>query len=99
LEELPFETDGRLPLHIDPKLAWAQKNLSESPIEINRADRNFLIRIPGIGPKSVEAILRARRQAKIRDIFALKEMGILAERAAPYLLFDGRKASHQLSLF
>ena len=99
LEELPFEKDGRLPVQIDPKLAWAQKNLSENPIEINQAERYSLMRIPGIGPKGAEAILNARRKVKIRDIIFLRKIGILAERAAPYLLFDGRRASYQPTLF
>ena len=55
LEELPFEGDGHLPLDTDPKLAWAQTNLSETPIELNRASRSQLLRVPGIGPKSVDA--------------------------------------------
>ena len=99
LEELPFETDGGLPVQTDPKLAWAQKNLSENPVEINQADRQALIRVPGIGVKGAEAILRARRQTKIRDISALKKLGLLAERAAPFLLFDGRQTAYQPSLF
>jgi predicted DNA-binding helix-hairpin-helix protein len=99
LEDLPFELDGRLPVQIDPKLAWAQKNLSEKPIEINQAERYSLMRIPGIGPKGAEAILRARRQVKIRDVTTLKKIGISAERAAPYLLLDGRRASYQPTLF
>ena len=99
LEELPFEMDGTLPTQVDPKLAWAQINLSERPIEINQAERYTLLRIPGIGPKGAEAILRARRTAKIRDMASLKKMGVLAERAAPYLLFDGRRASYQPTLF
>jgi len=99
LEELPFEMDGRLPTQVDPKLAWAQKNLSESPIEVNQADRGTLMRIPGIGPKGAEAILRARRKVQIRDMASLKKMGVMAERAAPYLLFDGRRASYQPTLF
>jgi predicted DNA-binding helix-hairpin-helix protein len=99
LEELPFEPDGRLPVQIDPKLAWAQKNLSESPIEINQAERYALMRIPGIGPKGAEIILKARRQVKIRDITSLRKIGVFAERAAPYLLFDGRRASYQPNLF
>jgi len=99
LEELPFETDGRLPVQTDPKLAWATKNLTESPIEINRADRQTLIRVPGIGVKGAETILRARRQAKIRDLSALKKLGLLAERAAPFLLFDGKRMAYQPNLF
>jgi predicted DNA-binding helix-hairpin-helix protein len=99
LEELPFENDGSLPIQTDPKLAWAQKNLAESPIEVNLAERTALMRIPGIGPKGAEAILKARRQVKLHDVASLKKMGILAERAAPYLLFDGRRASYQPQLF
>ena len=99
LEELQFEPDGRLPVQIDPKLAWAQKNLSESPIEINQAERYTLMRIPGIGPKGAEIIMKARRQVKIRDITSLRKIGVFAERAAPYLLFDGRRASYQPNLF
>jgi predicted DNA-binding helix-hairpin-helix protein len=98
LEDLPFELDGRLPVQIDPKLAWAQKNLSEKPIEINQAERYSLMRIPGIGPKGAEAILQTRRQVKIRDVTTLKKIGISAERAAPYLLLDGRRASYQPTL-
>ena len=99
LEELPFETDDNLPAKIDPKLAWAQKSLSENPIEVNRAEYHTLIRVPGIGVKGAQAILRARRQTKIRDVSDLKKMGLLAERAAPFLLFDGRRAAYQTGLF
>jgi predicted DNA-binding helix-hairpin-helix protein len=99
LEDLPFELDGRLPVQIDPKLAWAQKNLAEKPIEINQAERTSLMRIPGIGPKGADAIVQARRQVKIRDVTTLKKIGIMAERAAPYLLLDGRRASYQPTLF
>jgi predicted DNA-binding helix-hairpin-helix protein len=99
LEELPFESNGSLPIHTDPKLAWAQKNLIESPIEVNRAERQILMRVPGIGAKGADAILRTRRQSKIRDLTSLKKIGIMAERAAPYLLFEGQRASYQQTLF
>ncbi len=99
LEEMPFEQDGMLPVQNDPKLAWAQKNLSQNPIEINRAEYQTLLRVPGIGIKGAQAIVRARRQTKIQDVTSLKKMGLLAERAAPYLLFDGRRATYQPVLF
>jgi predicted DNA-binding helix-hairpin-helix protein len=99
LEELPFTGNGNLPLPSDPKLAWAQVNLVERPLEINRANRHDLLRIPGIGPKGADAILQARRQTKLRDLSMLKKLGILAERAAPFLLLDGRRASYQPALF
>ena len=57
LEEMPFTRDGNLPLSTDPKLAWAQMNLSEKPVEINRAEKRELLRVPGIGLKGAEAIL------------------------------------------
>jgi len=97
LEELPFEKDGRLPLDTDPKLAWAQANLSESPIELNSASRSQLLRIPGIGPKSVEAILSGRRQNKFRSLVDLRKIGVNPTRAAPFILLDGKKPSYQLA--
>jgi predicted DNA-binding helix-hairpin-helix protein len=99
LEELPFTGNGNLPLPSDPKLAWAQVNLAEKPLEINRAGRRELLRIPGIGPKGADAILLARRQSKLRDIATLRKMGIVAERAAPFLLLDGKRAIYQPTLF
>jgi predicted DNA-binding helix-hairpin-helix protein len=95
LEELPFTGAGNLPLPSDPKLAWAQTNLVEKPLEINKAERHDLLRIPGIGPKGADAILLARRQAKLRDVSMLKKLGVLADRAAPFLLLDGRRAAYQ----
>ncbi|MBI5942853.1 MAG: hypothetical protein HY864_00670 [Chloroflexi bacterium] len=99
LEDLPFTTDSNLPLNADPKQAWAQMYLVNSPVEINKAEKQELIRIPGIGLKGANAIMNARRSNKLRDLSALKKIGIIAERAAPYVLFDGKKAAMQLALF
>ncbi len=98
LEDLPFTTDSNLPLHADPKQAWAQMNLLDRPIEINKADKRELIRIPGIGLKGADAILSARRISQLRDLSSLKKLGVIAERAAPYLLFDGHRTSMQMKL-
>ncbi|HEU0291831.1 MAG TPA: radical SAM protein [Anaerolineales bacterium] len=99
LEEMPFTRDGNLPLPTDPKLAWAQMNLSEKPVEINRAEKRELLRVPGIGLKGAEAILNARRMGKLRDLTSLRKMGILVARAAPFLLLDGRRPAAQLAMF
>jgi len=99
LEDMPFSQDGNLPLPTDPKLAWAQQNLSTRPLEVNRADKLELLRVPGIGLKGAEAILRARRTGKLRDLSMLKKLGIIAERAAPYLLLDGQRAPQQMAMF
>ncbi len=99
LEDLPFTSDENLPLHSDPKLAWAQMNLVHAPVEVNRADRRELMRVPGIGQRGAEAILSARRTRKLRDLSILKKLGILTDRAAPYVLLDGRKAALQTRMF
>ncbi|MBK6793101.1 MAG: hypothetical protein IPG80_11320 [Anaerolineales bacterium] len=99
LEDLPFASDENLPLHTDPKLAWAQVNLTHAPIEVNLADKQQLIKIPGVGTKGADAILSARRTQKLRDLSALKKLGVIAERAAPYVLLDGKRMASQLALF
>ena len=60
LEDMPFSPQGRLPLDVDPKMAWADANLRQQPVELNRADRETLLRVPGIGPKGAQVILQAR---------------------------------------
>jgi predicted DNA-binding helix-hairpin-helix protein len=100
VEELPFEDGGNLRLDVDPKRAWADANLLQKPLDVMRADRADLMRIPGIGPKGADAILRARRTARLTDIAQLRALGIRApEQAAPYILLDGRRPPMQLSLF
>jgi predicted DNA-binding helix-hairpin-helix protein len=99
LEEMPFTQNGNLPLPTDPKLAWAQMNLSTKPVEINRAEKRELLRVPGIGLKGAEAIILARRAQKLRDISALRKLGIVIARAAPFLLLDGKQPVSQLVMF
>ena len=98
LEDLPFTSESNLPLQSDPKQAWAQMNLIDKPIEINKAERQELIRIPGIGLRGADAILSARRISQLRDLSSLKKLGIITERAAPYLLFDGHRTATQIKL-
>jgi len=99
LEDMPFTSEGRLPLEVDPKLGWAQSNLRERPVEVNRADRRELLRVPGIGPKGADAILLARRRGKLRELRDLQTLGVLAARAAPFILLDGKMPTQQLRLF
>ena len=99
LEELPFRGAGNLPLDTDPKLAWARSNLQGDPIEINTAPQEMLLRIPGIGPKGVSAILAARRQRRLRSLSALSKLGIRTKNAAAFILLDGRRPAYQAALF
>ena len=57
---------GNLPLDIDPKLAWALKHRASFPVDVNRAPREMLLRVPGLGIKAVDAILRTRRWRTLR---------------------------------
>jgi predicted DNA-binding helix-hairpin-helix protein len=97
-DELPFDEAGLLPRDRTPKQAWAELNLHE-PLELNRASRAQLLRVPGIGPKSADKIVAARRQAKLRDLSQLKALGVATGWAAPYVLLDGRRPAHQLALW
>jgi len=58
--------DGSLDLRIDPKLAWALKHRARFPVDVNRADREMLLRVPGLGVKSVDKILATRRHHRLR---------------------------------
>lgn len=98
IADMPFDAAGRLPLDRTPKQAWAERNLHE-PIEINRATRAQLLKIPGIGPRSAERILETRRETRIRDLAQLKAVGATVGWAAPYVLLDGKRAPQQLGLW
>jgi len=98
-DELLFDAAGHLPLDADPKLAWAQRNLTYAPVEVNRAERRELLRVPGIGPVSVERVLRARRQGRLRELGDLQRLGIATGRAAPFILLEGQRPTHQLRLW
>lgn len=100
MEEMPFDDGGRLPLHVDPKLGWAQRNI-DNPVELNQADRETLLRVPGIGPKGAAAIIRARKQGKLRKIEDLRQIGVVTTRLAPFVLLDGERpeGGRQMRLF
>jgi len=95
LEEMPFNQNGNLPLEIDPKLAWAQVYLLHNPVEINKADKQMLIRIPGIGPKNADKIIRFRKYRIIKDINQLRKLGIPFKRSAAFILLNGRQLAYQ----
>lgn len=100
LEDLPFQGEGNLPLDRDPKLAWADENLLAEPVEINRAERQELLRVPGIGPKNADAIIQARRRSSFTQLSHLHAVGVRnVERTGHYVLLNGKRAAQQLSLF
>jgi putative DNA modification/repair radical SAM protein len=78
-------TDGMLELDIDPKSAWALKNRHLFPLDVNSADREMLLRVPGLGTRSVDRIIAARRHAKLRlaDVARLAKS---VKRLRPFLV-------------
>lgn len=99
LEEIQFSQSGHLDLDRDPKLAWAEVNLREAPIEVNTADYEQLLKIPGIGPVSARKIILRRRYGKIRSSNDLRRLGIPPGRASRFVLLDGQKPAYQPALF
>ncbi len=97
LEELPFDQDGKLPLDTDPKTAWADVHLRQQPVELNRADWESILRVPGIGKVGVTRIMQARRVRALTSLHQLKALGINAKRAAPFVLLNGKRPEYQLS--
>jgi len=97
-EDLPFNANGHLPLHTDPKVGWAALNLRETPVELNKADRRALLKVPGIGPKGADALIEARKTHAIREIKQLTQLGISAARAVEFIVLDGKRPARQLAL-
>jgi putative DNA modification/repair radical SAM protein len=78
---------GMLPLDIDPKLAWALNHRAAFPVDVNRAPREALLRVPGLGVKAVDGIIAARRWRRLR----LEDIGRLSRSIAklrPFLIAE-----------
>ena len=100
VEDLSFADDGNLRTDIDPKRAWAERYLRTAPIDVMKATRRQLLRVPGIGPVGADAILRARRLGGLTELAHLRKLNIHApEQAAPYIVLNGRRPITQMSLF
>jgi len=97
--DLVFGQDGNLPRTADPKLMYARAHPELFPVEVNRASREELLRVPGLGPVSVGRILQWRRQGTLRELGDLGKAGAVAGRAASFVLLDGRCPPHQLPLW
>jgi predicted DNA-binding helix-hairpin-helix protein len=70
---------------MDPKLSWALANRGQFPMDVNRAPRELLLRVPGLGVKVVDRIIASRRSRRI-DSRALQRMGASLNRVRPFVI-------------
>ena len=87
--ELLSEENPNFNVLLDPKCNWALKHLEAFPVEINRADYDTLLRVPGIGYKSAGRIVKARRMA-VLGFEDLKKIGVVLKRALYFITCNGK---------
>lgn len=87
--ELLSEEKPNFNILLDPKADWALRHLELFPVEINRADYQILLRIPGVGVKSAQRIVRARRNGALR-FEDLKKIGVVLKRALYFITCSGK---------
>lgn len=87
-EDLLFGADGRLSLKDDPKKCWADAHPEFFPLQVRKAERWQLLRVPGLGPTTVERLLTARRETHVRGVEDLGLRGKRGALAAGYLDFS-----------
>ena len=87
--EILDEEHPDLDLEVDPKISYALRHPELYPVEINRADYQMLLRIPGVGVTSAKRIVQARRYASL-DEMALKRIGVVLKRARYFITVKGK---------
>src|SRR3954468_16757222 len=93
--EIVEGTEGMLSRDIDPKLAWALRHRERFPLDVNRASREDLLRVPGFGRKAVDRILATRRFASIRTA-DLARLHIPRSKALPFIVLPDHRPPAQL---
>lgn len=84
VDEIVDDDFPDLDLEIDPKLAWALRHPEQFPVDVNRADYELLLRVPGVGTKSARLIVAARRFSQL-GFYELKKIGVVMKRARYFL--------------
>jgi putative DNA modification/repair radical SAM protein len=79
--------DGMLPLDIDPKLAWALKHRESFPVDVNRAPREALLRVPGLGVKAVDRLIASRRHRRLR-LDDVARLTVSVVKVRPFLIAE-----------
>jgi putative DNA modification/repair radical SAM protein len=93
-DEIANAENPNLDLELDPKVSWALRNPHLFPVDINKADPLMLLRVPGIGTRSVPLILMARKHNRLTSDH-LKKMGVVLKRAR-YFITCNELRSHNI---
>lgn len=93
-KEIVDEQHPHLDLDIDPKLGWALRHRHVFPVEVNTADYELLLRVPGIGIKSAQKIVSARRFAQL-NFEHLRQMGVVLKRARYFITCQTKSLQRQ----
>jgi putative DNA modification/repair radical SAM protein len=93
--EIVDRAEGMLPLDIDPKLAWALRHRDRFPLDIGRASREDLLRVPGFGTKAVDRIIATRRLTSIR-VADLARLHVPVSKALPFIVLSDHQPSPHL---
>ncbi len=89
IDDLLDETHPNFHTMLDPKCDWALRNLQYFPVEINKADYNTLLKVPGIGVISAKRIITARREFNL-TFENLRKLGIVLKRARYFITCNGK---------
>ena len=86
--DILMDNSGNLRLDKDPKEVWADTHPEHYPVRVNRADREALLKVPGLGPDTVKRILKMRQEQRITSIADLGIKGKRLEKAGNYVIFE-----------
>jgi putative DNA modification/repair radical SAM protein len=83
-DEIVNKDHPDLELEVDPKLSYALRNIGQYPVDVNKADYEMILRVPGIGVRSARLIVSARRYGKL-NLINLKKIGVVLKRAKYFI--------------
>ena len=95
-DEIVSAEHGMLALDIDPKLAWALAHRAQFPVDLNRAPKEMLLRVPGLGVKAVQRLMQSRRVRRLRAD-DLARLNVPLKKILPFVLLDGHRLGTELS--
>jgi predicted DNA-binding helix-hairpin-helix protein len=91
------QSGGMLRLEVDPKLAWALAHPERFPVDLDRAPRELLLRVPGLGVKAVDRLLLARRGRRLRCA-DLKRLHVPTQKVLPFVVVDDHRPARKPDL-